>query len=61
MTTEALPHVVYGKTDTRAMVCSSYAEAHRQWLHWHTHESPFLIAVLGRVIDPAQPVIDVNE
>jgi hypothetical protein len=61
MTTENQPHVVFGKTDTRAMVCGSYAEAHRQWKHWDTPNNRFLIAVLGRVIDPAQPVIDVNE
>jgi hypothetical protein len=60
--TETHPHVVYGKTDTRAVVCGSYAEAHRQWKHWHTHENPFVISPLGnRVIDPSTEVVDVGE
>jgi hypothetical protein len=39
----------------------SYEAAHRIWLANHTHETPWLIATLGRVIDPATPVIDCNE
>lgn len=62
MTTEDKPHVVYHiDMIGPAAVFPSYAEAHTFWLERHTHENPFLIATLGRVIDPSEPIIDVNE
>jgi hypothetical protein len=61
MTTEDRPHVVYEQATGWGYVCSSYAEAHERWGHVHSAAKPYLIATLGRVIDPATPIIDVNE
>jgi hypothetical protein len=62
MTTENQPHVVYPKDMSKAMVlCANYAEAYRAWEARHTPKHPWLIATLGRVIDPATPIIDCNE
>jgi hypothetical protein len=64
MTTETQPHVVYPKEigeRAPAIVCRSYGEAHLHWKRQHTHADPWLIATLGRVIDPATPIIDCNE
>jgi hypothetical protein len=67
MTTENQPHVVYPK-DWRDMVdcevgliAPDYASAHAIWRQYHTLAAPYLISPLGRVIDPATPIIDVNE
>jgi hypothetical protein len=63
MTTENQPHVVYRKGQTGGVVCllPSYAAAHECWKSQHSVREPYLIATLGRVIDPATPIIDVNE
>lgn len=62
MSTEDKPHVVYRKSCPHdAHVCRSYADAHKIWKYHQQWEDPWLIATLGRVIDPAQPVIDPNE
>jgi len=55
-------HVVYNKdTPEMASVYQTYADAHAMWERHHTYDDPWLIATLGRVIDPSTPVIDVNE
>jgi hypothetical protein len=61
--TEDKPHVVYAKDPGRVtgFMAPSYAKAHALWLTLHTHDNPYLIATLGRVIDPSAPIIDVNE
>jgi hypothetical protein len=62
MTTENHPHVVYCEAaPLRASVCPNYTAAYGVWTMMHTIGDPWLIAVLGRVIDPATPIIDVNE
>jgi hypothetical protein len=62
MTTESQPHVVYDKSmRLGAVVTADYAEAYKAWQWLHSEACPFLIATLGRVIDPAQPIIDCNE
>jgi hypothetical protein len=62
--TEDLPHVVFSREypiNGVAWVCKNYKAAHDQWLTQHSYKTPYLIAVLGRVIDPSTPVVDVNE
>jgi hypothetical protein len=61
MTTESRPHVLYCPTSGEALYCPDYAAAYAHWEMHHTHAKPFLIATLGRVIDPSTPIIDVNE
>lgn len=62
--TEDKPHIVYPKGTIFGVVrlCPNYAEAHKQWLAMHDAiNSPYLIATVGRVIDPSTPVVDVSE
>lgn len=62
--TEDKPHVVYAGNwgdGAPAFVFSNYAGAYEMWRRIHTHQVPYLIATLGRVIDPSAPVIDPNE
>jgi hypothetical protein len=65
MTTENRPHVVFCPAPANecglAFVMPTYEAAHKIWLANHTPFNPWLIATLGRVIDPATPIIDVNE
>jgi hypothetical protein len=61
MTTENQPHVVCRRNSETAYIRDSYAEAFQLWQALSSHEDPWLIATLGRVIDPATPIIDVNE
>jgi hypothetical protein len=62
MTTENQPHVVYDTETGFGQVFQSYGEAHERWLFLRNEfKDPVLIATLGRVIDPSQPIIDVNE
>lgn len=59
---ESTSHIVY-PTDKRgnARVFDSYVEAFDWWKHIHHYKAPYLIAVLGRVIDPAGALVDPNE
>jgi hypothetical protein len=59
--TENKPHVVYRARDFTGWICPTYAKAHALWKDNHRHDNPWLIATLGRVIDPDQPIIDVSE
>jgi hypothetical protein len=65
--TEDKPHVVFAVDQgdpemiPAAYLCKSYKQAHRIWLKRNTYKDPWLIATLGRVIDPSAPIIDVNE
>jgi hypothetical protein len=43
------------------LIAPDYASAHAIWRQYHTLAAPYLISPLGRVIDPATPIIDVNE
>jgi hypothetical protein len=61
MTTENQPHVLFCPKTGEALYCPDYAAAFAHWQMQHTHWNPFLIATLGRVIDPATPIIDCNE
>jgi hypothetical protein len=65
MTTEDRPHVLFPKVigSADAHVLPSYKEAYARW----THVTKFfpgiewVIATIGRTIDPSAPIIDVNE
>lgn len=64
--TESLPHIVYPKNWQRngadILMFPNYAEAFDWWKSMNDPiNDPLLIAVVGRVIDPSTPVIDVNE
>ena len=62
--TEDRPHVVYSKEYPYAgiaWICPNYKAAFDRWSAQHTHHTPYVIAVLGRVIDPSTPIVDVNE
>lgn len=62
MTTEDKPHVVFRAANpVEARVYENFGLAHEWWLVSHHHSDPYLIATLGRVIDPSEPIIDVNE
>jgi hypothetical protein len=64
MTTENQPHTVYPKDGAGPTVRSgSYKEAYEVWCQLHDPHEPWLIRnqTTGRVIDPAQPIIDPNE
>jgi hypothetical protein len=64
MTTENHPHVVYPKDGKGPTVRGgTYKEAFDVWCQLHDPHEPWLIknVATGRVIDPATPVIDVNE
>jgi hypothetical protein len=62
--TEDKPHIVFEKDRVlgAAHMFPSYRDAHAYWqtVH-HTINRPFVIATLGRVIDPSTPVIDPSE
>jgi hypothetical protein len=56
MTTENDRHVVFHKDDpygNDVWMCASYAEAFHIWEAIYHSANPWLIATLGRVIDPA--------
>ncbi|HYF57200.1 MAG TPA: hypothetical protein VEA41_23325 [Salinarimonas sp.] len=62
--TEDKPHVVYPKDavlPADVLLFASYAEAHEFWLARQPTGQQWLVATLGRVIDPSAPIIDVNE
>jgi hypothetical protein len=62
VTTENKPHIVY-RANSIGMVrmCANYADAFKYWKLLHSYKDPFLIATVGRVIDPSQEIVDVNE
>ncbi len=61
--TELHPHIVFahGRTDGLVTMFSTYKLAHDFWKLKHDFKTPYLIAAVGRVIDPATPIVDVNE
>jgi len=63
MTTENQPHVVYPRGATRGYIgmFATYADAYAAWKDYHSRRHPFVIATLGRVIDPSVEIVDVNE
>jgi hypothetical protein len=63
MTTENTPHVVYpaGRSHGLVTMFQTYRAAHDFWRLKHDYKTPYLIATLGRTIDPSTPVVDVNE
>jgi hypothetical protein len=63
MTSELRPHIVYLASSKAGAVemFPTYAEAFSYWYRHHTYQEPYLIATVGRVIDPSQAIVDVNE
>lgn len=61
--TETFPHIVYPKQLIYGVVrlFPTFRDAHAFWKSTHSHTTPYVIATVGRVIDPSTPVIDVNE
>jgi hypothetical protein len=61
--TEDKPHIVYpaGMIFGVVRLCPSYADAYKQWEALHHYQTPYLIATVGRVIDPSTPIIDPSE
>jgi predicted TPR repeat methyltransferase len=58
---ETKPHVVYCLNSGVARVYDTYAEAFAYWITQHHYSNPYLIAQLGRVIDPSSEIVDVSE
>lgn len=61
---ENKPHIVFSRNYHSAAIawfCPNYAAAYERWTAQHSLSTPYLIATVGRVIDPSQPVIDVSE
>lgn len=64
MSSESEGHIVFPLNRDHGLVSMfpSYKLAHGFWKLKHDAlEHPYMIAVVGRVIDPSTPVIDVNE
>jgi hypothetical protein len=61
--TEDHPHIVYaeGRTSGLVTMFPNYKLAHEFWRLKHDFKTPYLIATVGRKIQPSTPVIDVNE
>lgn len=63
MNSENTPHIVYpkGLLEGEVRMFRTYKAAHRFYKRMSNYKTPYLIATVGRVIDPSVPVIDVNE
>jgi hypothetical protein len=61
--TEDLPHIVYPRAvlESEVRMFKNYKDAHSWWLRVNNYRLPYVIATVGRVIDPATPVVDVSE
>ncbi len=60
--TEDRPHIVFAKIDPgEVLFFPNYLAAHAYWKSVHTFQAPFVIATVGREIDPSTPVIDPSE
>lgn len=61
--TENAPHIVYpaGRHHGLVSMFQTYRAAYDFWRLKHDYKSPYVIATVGRVIDPSMPVIDPNE
>lgn len=59
---ENRPHIVYRRDSQLGEIFPNYKEAYAFWNTVHRPiADPFLIATLGRVIDPALEIVDVSE
>lgn len=60
---EDRPHIVFPKAvlEGEVRMFRNYKDAHAWWQRLSTYKFPYIIATLGREIDPAVPVIDPNE
>jgi len=61
---EDKPHIVYAKGRKSGLVTmfENHADAKAFWVLKHdTLAHPYMIATVGREIDPATPIVDVNE
>jgi hypothetical protein len=60
---ETKPHIVYPKDRAVNLVdwFPNYAAAFNYWRQVHTYQQPYLIAQIGRVIDPSSEIVDVSE
>ena len=64
MSSESTPHIVYpaGRAHGLVTMFQTYRAAHDFWRLKHDWKNaPYLIATVGRVIDPSTAIVDVNE
>lgn len=56
------PHFVYPAVAVGAATLHpNYKAAFEHWRAVSTYRTPYLVAVMGRTIDPGTPIVDVNE
>jgi hypothetical protein len=57
------PHFVYPALAAQgdATLHANYKAAFEHWRAVSTYQKPYMVAVMGRTIDPGTPIVDVNE
>lgn len=55
------PHFVYSAQAGDATLWPNYKAAFAHWSEVSTYQKPYMVAVMGRTIDPGTPIVDVNE